>query len=435
MNEEDLTALLGQRASRHSVPGATVGILRHGVVTTAYYGVADVTTSEPVTPDTVFSVGSLTKSMVATVVARLADRGRLSLDDRVATHVPELRASGWAERASVRDLLANRSGLPLSAALEFDLAGRQDSDDGALSRLAADVAAAEVAAANVWSYTNVGWCLLGRVLESATGGTWEDALRRHVVDQAGMSRTTFATDSPPKHRASGHEMTSGGPVPVPPLVARAYGPAGTSLVSTVTDLLRFAAIHLEVASLATLRGVQAQIAIHGWFDSWCLGWAWFDWTGGPVWGWDSVINGERAVLRILPDQRAAVAVMTNSSTGRALCRSLLADLMSSLFGIRVPSLRLGVSPGAAGDLSRFAGVYAWPDRQVQVTAAGSGLMLKDEHAETEALPIDERTFLVDPSDPDNPTVTFAGSDAARRPQVLYLMLWGLPRLSETPEGR
>jgi hypothetical protein len=219
------------------------------------------------------------------------------------------------------------------------------------------------------------------------------------------------------------------------LVARAYGPAGTSVVSTVTDLLRFAAIHLEVASLATLRGVQAQIAIHGWFDSWCLGWAWFDWTGGPVWGWDSVINGERAVLRILPDQRAAVAVMTNSSTGRALCRSLLADLMSSLFGIRVPSLRLGVSPGAAGDLSRFAGVYAWPDRQVQVTAAGSGLMLKDEHAETEALPIDERTFLVDPSDPDNPTVTFAGSDAARRPQVLYLMLWGLPRLSETPEGR
>ena len=90
------------------MPGATVGILRHGVVTTAYYGVADVTTSEPVTPDTVFSVGSLTKSMVATVVARLADRGRLSLDDRVATHVPELRASGWAERASVRDLLANR---------------------------------------------------------------------------------------------------------------------------------------------------------------------------------------------------------------------------------------------------------------------------------------------------------------------------------------
>ena len=188
--------------------------------------------------------------------------------------------------------------------------------------------------------------------------------------------------------------------------------------------MRFAAIHLEVASLATLRGVQAQIAIHGWFDSWCLGWAWFDWTGGPVWGWDSVISGERAVLRILPDQRAAVAVMTNSSTGRALCRSLLADLMNSLFGIRVPSLRLGVSPGAAGDLSRFAGVYAWPDRQVQVTAAGSGLVPKEEHEETEVLPIDERTFLVDPSDPDNPTVTFAGSDAARRPQVLYLMLSG-----------
>jgi CubicO group peptidase (beta-lactamase class C family) len=96
VNEEDLTALLGQHASRDSVPGATVGILRNGVVTTAYYGVADVTTSEPVTPDTVFSVGSLTKSMVAHVVARLAESGRLSLDDRVDTTVHELRTSGWA---------------------------------------------------------------------------------------------------------------------------------------------------------------------------------------------------------------------------------------------------------------------------------------------------------------------------------------------------
>ena len=142
MDEGDLTALLRQHASRHSVPGAAIGILRDGAATTAYYGVADVRAGEPVTPETLFSVGSLTKSMVATVIARLADAGRLSLDDPVAAHVPELRGSGWAQGATVRDLLANRSGLPLRAGLEFDFAGRSDEDDGALSRLAADVAAA-----------------------------------------------------------------------------------------------------------------------------------------------------------------------------------------------------------------------------------------------------------------------------------------------------
>jgi hypothetical protein len=51
-----------------------------------------------------------------------------------------------------------------------------------------------------------------------------------------------------------------------------------------------------------------------------------------------------------------------------------------------------------------------------------------EGSQAEALPLDERTFVADPADPDNPTVTFGALDAAGRPQVLYDMLWGLPRL-------
>jgi len=53
-----------------------------------------------------------------------------------------------------------------------------------------------------------------------------------------------------------------------------------------------------------------------------------------------------------------------------------------------------------------------------------------EHASAHRLPIDEGTLLVDPKDPDNPTVTFGAFDAGGRPGVLYEMLWGLPRLDE-----
>jgi CubicO group peptidase (beta-lactamase class C family) len=427
VDEGDLTALLAEHASCHSVPGATLGLLRDGTATTACYGVADVRTGEPVTPETLFSVGSLTKSMVATVIARLADSGRLSLDDPVTMHVPELRGSAWAERSTLRDLLANRSGVPLRAGLEFGFDDRKDGDDGALSRLAVDVAAG-TPAGNFWSYTNVGWCLLGRVIETATGTAWEDAMRRHLLASAGMRETTFATDPSAKRRAAGHEVTADGAVPVEPWVTRAYGPAGTSVVSTGTDLLRFAALHLDDSSLAGLRAVHAPVSIYGWLDSWCLGWARFDWAGGPAWGWDGVVNGERSVLRIMPDHRAAVVLMTNSSTGRALYRSLVADLMESVFTISVPPLRVAPAAGAAGDLSRFVGVYAWPDRQVEVTATTRSLLIKNEGGETEALPLDERTFLVDAADPDTPTVTFGAYDEAGRPQVLYDMLWGLPRL-------
>jgi CubicO group peptidase (beta-lactamase class C family) len=141
VDEGDLAALLQEHALRHSVPGAAIGVFREEATTAACYGAADITTGEPVTPGTRFSAGSLTKSMVATVIAGLAEAGRLSLDDPVAAHVPELHVSAWARRATLRDLLANRSGLPLRAGLEFGFAGRKDQDDGALSRLVADAAA------------------------------------------------------------------------------------------------------------------------------------------------------------------------------------------------------------------------------------------------------------------------------------------------------
>ena len=426
MDEGDLAALLRQHAVRHAVPGAAIGVFRDGTVTTACYGAADITSGEPVRAGTRFSAGSLTKSMVATVIARLTEAGRLSLDDPVAAHVPELRASGWAGRATVLDLLANRAGLPLRAGLEFGFADRQDHDGGALSRLVAD-AAAGGRMGGFWSYTNVGWCVAGRVVETVAGAGWEDAMRRHLFDPAGMSETAFVIGGASERRAIGHEVTADGLAPVRPLTERAYGPAGTTAVTTVTDLLRFAALHLRDPSLASLRAVHAEVSICGWLDSWCLGWARFGWQGGPVWGWDGLVNGERSVLRIVPDQQVAIVLMTNSSTGRAMYRSLFADLMPPLCEISVPPLLLDASRGAAGDLSRFAGIYAWPDRQVEVTATADGLLISRANGPAEALPLDERTFLTDPADPDNPAVTFGAFDAAGRPRVLYDMLWGLPR--------
>jgi CubicO group peptidase (beta-lactamase class C family) len=309
VDEGDLAALLREHAVRHSVPGAGMGILRDGAVTTACYGVADVRSGAPVTAGTRFSAGSLTKSMVATVVAGLAVAGRLSLDDPVAGHVPELSASGWAGRATLRDLLANRSGLPLASGTEFGFADQMEQDDRALSRLVAKAATA-APAGDFWSYTNVGWCVLGRVIETAAAAGWEDAMRRHLLRRAGMADTAFVTSGTLEGRATGHEVPAAGPAPVAPLTTRAYGPAGTTAVTTVADLLRFAALHLAEPSLAGLRAVHAEVPIYGWLDAWCLGWAQFSWDGGTVWGWDGLINGERSVLRLVPGQQGAIVLIT-----------------------------------------------------------------------------------------------------------------------------
>ncbi|HEV8424609.1 MAG TPA: hypothetical protein VGS14_05415 [Actinomycetes bacterium] len=100
------------------------------------------------------------------------------------------------------------------------------------------------------------------------------------------------------------------------------------------------------------------------------------------------------------------------------------ELLALLSKDNLPALRLAPSPGAAGDLGRFTGVYAWPDRRWEVTASDTHLVMEGDGGIVEALPLDDCTFVVDAEDPDIPTVTFGGFGASGRPAVLYQMLWG-----------
>lgn len=400
MDAAELADLLRRHTARHSVPGAAIGVLREGVTSIACCGIADRVSARAVAPETRFRLGSLTKSMVAMLLAELAAAGRLSFDDDITDHVPEVRASRWARDVTVRDLMANRSGIPLRAALEFDFAGRA-AHDSALARLVADLPADEERTP-AWSYSNVGWCVLGRVIETVTGHPWHEAMRRMSVD-FGLYETRF--------RASAH------------------APAGTTATSTVSDLLRLAALNLDRPELAILREVHSDVAIHAWFDAWCLGWARFDWAGVPVWGWDGVIDDQRSILRLLPDRRMAVVLLTNAGSGRAMYRSLLAELSEPALGVGFPRLNLEPRTHVAGDLARFEGVYAWPDRRFVVRATATSLRITTEQGTKEALPIDDRTFLLDAAEPDVPTMTFGRFDEDGRPGVLYDMIWALPRVT------
>ena len=425
VDEGHVAELLRAHAARWSVPGAVLGILHRGQVTAACFGVADLASGLPVSTETRFSAGSLTKTFVATLLVGLAHGGQLPLDDPVTVHVPELHGASWASRATVRDLMSNLSGLPLRASLEFGFDNRTDEDDGALARLVADLPRDE-RASRFWSYSNVGWCVLGRVIETVTGQPFEEAIDC-FLDDLGMRATEAAGTA--ATRARGHAVTGTTIAPVEPLDSRAYAPAGARLVTTAGDLLEFARVHLDDPSLAEVRTVHSDVVIHGWLDGWGLGLARFRWDGDEAWGWDGLVPGERAVVRLFPHQRSALVLLTNADTGRAMYRSLFADLLPELLGIRVPPLRLEPVPDAAGDLSRFAGVYAWPDRRVEVTAVSDGLHIELPESSVNAAPLDARTFVVDPADPDQPTVTFGRFDGSMRPQVLYDMLWGLPRIA------
>jgi len=421
-----LAVLLQRHVTAQGVPGAALGVLLHGEPVAAYCGVADVRTASPVTPSTRFAIGSLTKSMSASALAALDAEHRLSLDDPVASHVPELRRSPWAETATVRDLLANRSPVPLRAASEFGFDAHDGDDDRALARLVEEIAR-EAPSGEHWSYANAGWCVLGRVIETVTGLVWEEAMPR-LLAPAGLSETTWTT-SAIVDRAVGHAASPRGPVPVEPLLCRAFSPAGATIASTLEDLLRFAAWHLAEPVPVSLRVVHANISIHGWFEAWGLGLGQFDWDGVEVWGWDGMVNGQRSVLRLLPDRDCAVVVLCNGSAGRAVARSVLAELVPAWFGVNVPRVRMDPLRDAPEQLTAYAGAYGWPDRRVDVRESARGLLVSEDGIAKEAVPLDRSTFLVDRDDPDAPTIAFGDFDRAGRPGVLYDMVWALGRIS------
>ena len=164
-------------------------------------------------------------------------------------------------------------------------------------------------------------------------------MRRYLFDGAGMDQTAFATEGPlcRTHRASRDgPWTEPGRTPG----GTRYGPAGANIISTVTDLLRFATLHLEDPSLAPLRAAHGEVAIHAWLEP---GASVGRGSTGPAarsGGGTASSMASARCCKLIPEHHAAVVLLTNSSNGRAMYRSLFTELMHSAFGITVPTAAL-----------------------------------------------------------------------------------------------
>ena len=256
------------------------------------------------------------------------------------SHTPFLLGGiGWAERRPYETCLRIVPGCRCARSWSSASPAERTRTTRGLSRLAAEVPAG-VPAADFWSYTNVGWCVLGRVIETATDARLGSRHATPTVRQDRMSGTTFATILCEAARLGTRDHAGR------PGAGRAIGLARvrTSRYERRLDGHGSAAIRGVAPAGPVARGVTRR-AVGGLdlrlarfvvsrMGSVRLG-------GCQVWGWDGLIGGERSVLRIVPEHQAAIVLMTNGSKGRAMYRSLFADLMRSLFGIS----RAAAAPG------------------------------------------------------------------------------------------
>jgi CubicO group peptidase (beta-lactamase class C family) len=243
------------------VPGASIGILANGPEEVAGFGVSSVETREPVTAETRFQLGSITKTYTATALMRLVDQGRVDLDAPVRTYLPEFRVedSDVSARVTVRNLLTHPGGWW----------GHSITDTGSGPDALTDFVDQKMPSfpqlaplGEYFTYNNSGLLVAGRVIEVVTWQTYRDALHDLLLGPLGMDASTFDPDVVLAGPYSeGHVATADGPrVQHPLFIPRNAEPAG-GLSATPSDVLRYAQFQIgDGAGLLkpqTLRQMQS----------------------------------------------------------------------------------------------------------------------------------------------------------------------------------
>jgi CubicO group peptidase (beta-lactamase class C family) len=333
-------AACAEAAARWDVPALAVGVLADGRT-----AVACVDTG----PDTVFRIASITKPFTATLAASTLD-----LDAEVGV---------WPD-VTVRHLLSHTSGYDCECG---DLRRFGDGDD-ALERCVRELPSVHrwLPAGEAWSYCNAGYWLAGWLAAGAVGSTYEEALRARVLEPAGLEATSFGEPD-----LVGYDIDPSGArvASTEGVYPRARRPSG-GLVSTVPDLLRFAAWQLREPSTEVLRRPVAP-APDGEYG---LGFLRERVGGVDVWGHQGSYGGFRSSLLLVPERGLAFASLSSSGGGEQALRALEDELFARFLGARREQPATHDVP--ADELELLSGRYAQPQLEATLGREDGGLLVE-----------------------------------------------------------
>src|SRR5258708_26545778 len=187
---QQIDAYITNLMQMYQVPGTAIALVKDGQVVYAKgYGVRNVETGQPVTENTLFAIGSISKSFTALAISQLADAGKIDLDRTVASYLPgfALSDSTATQALTVRELLSQTSGLPRVD--DMWLPGAPASHRQIVQDLTRVKLTAQPGV--LFQYSNQNYVLLGYLLEQIVGQTWGSYVQQHILTPLRMNASDF----------------------------------------------------------------------------------------------------------------------------------------------------------------------------------------------------------------------------------------------------
>lgn len=377
-----LSAAIRGESSRWNVPGISAGVFHNGETDIQVTGTTSIETGFPVTPDTLFQIGSISKIFTATLSMRLVEQGVLDLDTPVITWVPDLPLADETARNTVtmRHLLSHTSGFEGDRFLDY---GR---GDDSLTRAIAsfDTLAQWYEPGTLWAYNNAGFYLAGRVIECATGKVFEDVLIEELFTPLGLKHTEILPEyAMTRPHSVGHSVDHEEGLSVyRPFGFSRYVNAAGGIISSASDMLRFARMHLndgeidgeQIVSRESAREMrEAIIPADSPFRSYGIGWAVWDYPDLKIVDHGGAIAGFKAHMTLVPERDFSIVVLTNSDPGIRAYQEITEWALRHYLDIDLPKPEK--QQLSEDELDAFTGTYSRHDGRHEVSRHGDELRL------------------------------------------------------------
>jgi CubicO group peptidase (beta-lactamase class C family) len=328
-----INAIVQTAIDAKRIAGLAVGIVKQREIAyAAGFGVRSLGQSDKVTERSVFHAASVSKVFVATALMQLVERGAIDLSAPVTRYLPyfELADARYAD-ITVKQMLTHTSGMPDFERLEDYAWDKPEFDDGALERFVRGARSLTLKSApgETCAYSNIAFNILGDVIAKASGQSFEDYTKTHVLAPSGMRDSSFFHPEIDRALAtSGHfgdqpdgSGTIATPCPMYPY-SRQHAPSST-LQTNVLDLCQFAVMNLNRGRA----GSQLVLQQNSFYALWQpyvqtssatfqgLGWIIANHYGVPSVFHPGGDIGYGSILLIFPQHDSAVVILSNTDPG------------------------------------------------------------------------------------------------------------------------